>query len=58
MNHYCFSGKRDFSRKFRVLVAGGGTDDAAFFFAEQLRGTNAEVVYLDISQASMKVNCI
>ena len=36
-----------------ALVAGGGTGDATIFLAEQLRGTNAEVVHLDMSQASI-----
>jgi len=55
INHYCFEGKRDFSKNFRVLVAGGGTGDALIFLAEQLRDTDAEIVYLDLSHASMAV---
>jgi len=55
INHYCFEGKRDFSKGFRVLIAGGGTGDALIFLAEQLRDTDAEIVYLDFSQASMAV---
>ena len=53
INHYCFAGKQSFQNHFRALVAGGGTGDATIFLAEQLRGTNAEVVHLDMSQASM-----
>ena len=53
INHYCFSGKQSFSNGFRALVAGGGTGDATIFLAEQLRGTNAEIVHLDISHASI-----
>ncbi len=55
LNHYCFGAKRDFRNDFRVLIAGGGTGDAAIFLGEQLRGTRAEIVYLDISTASMEV---
>jgi len=55
INHYCFEGKRDFSKGFRVLVAGGGTGDALIFLAEQLRDADAVIVYLDFSQASMAV---
>src|SRR5690348_2765115 len=47
LNHYCFSGRKDFRKDFRVLVAGGGTGDSVVFLAEQLRGTKAEIVYLD-----------
>lgn len=55
INHYCFRGRRDFRRDFRVLVAGGGTGDAVVYLAEQLRQTSAEVVYLDFSSAAMAV---
>ncbi|MDB5884949.1 MAG: Methyltransferase type 12 [Polaromonas sp.] len=53
INHYCFAGKQSFSQGFRVLVAGGGTGDATIFLAEQLRGTDAEIVHLDMSHASI-----
>ena len=53
INHYCFAGKQSFQDSFRTLVAGGGTGDATIFLAEQLKKTNAEVVYLDMSQASI-----
>ena len=55
LNHHCFAGRRDFRRDFRCLVAGGGTGDSAIFLAEQLRDCNAEVVYLDLSEASRQV---
>ncbi|MGZ8197218.1 MAG: class I SAM-dependent methyltransferase, partial [Burkholderiales bacterium] len=55
MNHYCFRGRQSFQNHFRCLVAGGGTGDAAIFLAEQLRGTNAEIVYLDMSEASRRI---
>lgn len=55
LNHHGFGGRRDFSKRFRVLVAGGGTGDAAIFLAAQLRGTPAEVVCLDLSEASLAI---
>lgn len=53
INHYCFAGKQSFKNGFRALVAGGGTGDATIFLAEQLRPTNAEIVHLDMSHASI-----
>jgi len=55
INHYCFRGRRDLTRSFRVLLAGGGTGDATIFLAEQLRDTDTEIIHLDISSASMEV---
>jgi SAM-dependent methyltransferase len=57
LNHYLFAGKRDFSQSFRVLVAGGGTGDAAIMLAQHLadRGKAGHVTYLDLSTASRKV---
>ena len=55
MNHYCYQGKESFGSGFRVLVAGGGTGDATIFLAEQLRHTDAEIVHLDLSQASIRI---
>lgn len=55
INHYCFGGKRDFRKNFRVLIAGGGTGHAVIFLAEQLRDTNAEIFYVDLSKASREV---
>jgi 2-polyprenyl-3-methyl-5-hydroxy-6-metoxy-1,4-benzoquinol methylase len=55
LNYFCFEGGRDFSKPFRVLVAGGGTGDCLIYLAEQLRDTPAEVVYLDMSKASMNI---
>ena len=54
INFYCFKGKRDFYN-FRVLIAGGGTGDATIFLAEQLRDKSSEVIYVDISHASMDI---
>lgn len=55
MNHYCYQGKESFRNGFRILVAGGGTGAATIFLAEQLRGTDAQIVHLDLSAASIKI---
>ncbi len=55
LNHHGFGGKRNFHKNFRALVAGGGTGDSTICLAEQLQGTDAEITYLDMSMASMKV---
>lgn len=55
INQYCFKGKEDFNN-FRVLVAGGGTGDAAIAWGELLlEKENSEVVYLDMSSKSMSI---
>jgi len=55
INHYCYRGKQSFDQGFRALVAGGGAGDAAIYLAHHLKGRNAEVVYLDMSTASMAI---
>ena len=55
LNHYCFSGKRNFNKDFRALIAGGGTGDGLIFLAEQLRGSKHEIVYLDVSSSSSEI---
>lgn len=57
LNHYLFSGKRDFSKPFRALVAGGGTGDAAIMLAQHLSdcGDQGTVTYLDLSTASRAI---
>ncbi len=55
LNHYCFGGRQSFRQGFRALVAGGGTGDATIFLAEQLRGTDARVVHLDLSETSTRI---
>ena len=57
VNHYLFSGRLNFVRPFRALVAGGGTGDACIMLAQQLvdRRCPGEVVYLDLSTASRQI---
>jgi SAM-dependent methyltransferase len=55
LNYYCYAGRRDFSKPFRALIAGGGTGEALVHLAEQMRGYQAEIIYLDMSRASMEV---
>ena len=55
INHYCFAGKQSFRNGFRALVAGGGTGDATIYLAEQLKHGNAEIVHLDLSEASIAI---
>jgi SAM-dependent methyltransferase len=57
INHYLFSGRLNFTRPFRALVAGGGTGDACIMLAQQLadRRCPADIVYLDLSTASRQI---
>lgn len=55
INHICHGGEKDFTRDSRILIAGGGTGDVTIFLAEQMRDTDCEIVYLDMTQASMNV---
>jgi len=55
INQYCFGGNRDYSKGFRVLVAGCGTGDSVIWLAYQLRDTQAEIVAVDISEASLAI---
>lgn len=57
VNHYVFGGRRDLSKPLAVLVAGGGTGDAAILMAQQMAdaGVPGEVVHLDQSEASQNV---
>src|SRR3954467_3109536 len=55
INHYGFAGRRDFTKDFRALVAGGGTGDATILLAHQLRDTDAQIVHLDFSHASLEI---
>ncbi|MFQ5644808.1 MAG: class I SAM-dependent methyltransferase, partial [Thiogranum sp.] len=55
ISHFCFRGSRDLRQASRILVAGGGTGDAVIYLAEQLRGSDSELVYVDMSTASMGI---
>ena len=57
INHYVYAGRRDFSRPFRVLVAGGGTGDVTVMLAQRLadRSCPGEIVHLDLSAASTRI---
>jgi len=37
INHYLFSGRLNFNRPFRALIAGGGTGDACIMLAQQMK---------------------
>lgn len=55
INYYCFGGRNSFKNGFRALVAGGGTGDATIFLAHQLRNTDAQIVHVDLSSASIAI---
>ena len=57
IDHFLFGGKRDWSKPFRALVAGGGTGDALVMLAQTLAdaGCPAEIVYLDLSEAAREI---
>jgi SAM-dependent methyltransferase len=55
VNHVLWGGRQNLDGDFSVLDAGCGTGDATIFMAEQLRGTRARLVALDMSAASLGV---
>ena len=55
LNHWLYGGTETFKNNFRVLIAGGGTGDSVIYMATQLKNTNAEIIYLDFSRASMEI---
>lgn len=57
VDHYLFEGKCDWSTPMRVLFAGGGTGDGLIMFAAycQAAGVPVEIVYLDLSEASLDI---
>src|SRR5262249_22531381 len=54
IDHYVFAGRRDWTKPFRALIAGGGTGDGTIMLAQHLadRGCPAELIYLDLSTAA------
>ncbi|MDG4648497.1 class I SAM-dependent methyltransferase [Roseibacterium sp. SDUM158017] len=57
IDHFLHAGRRDWTRPFRALVAGGGTGDALIQLAQVMAsaGREAEIVYLDLSKASRRI---
>lgn len=57
IDHFLFAGKRDWSRPFKALVAGGGTGDALIQMAQVLTsaGRPYEITYLDLSVSARDV---
>jgi len=56
VNQYCYAGRRDFGKPFRILVTGGGTGDPTVFLAVQAATLpNAEIVHLDINREAMNI---
>lgn len=57
IDHFCFGGCRDWTRPFRVLVAGGGTGDALIMLAQRLHDARvpADITYVDLSTASRRI---
>jgi ubiquinone/menaquinone biosynthesis C-methylase UbiE len=57
LNHFVFGGRRDLTKPLQVLVAGGGTGDAAIMLAQQMTdaGVPGKIVHLDLSAASQKI---
>ncbi|MAS45306.1 MAG: methyltransferase [Rhodobacteraceae bacterium] len=57
IDHFLFRGRRDWSRPFRALIAGGGAGDALVMIAQKLAdaGRPAELTYVDMSEASRAV---
>ena len=57
IDHYLFSGVRDWSRPLRVLVAGGGTGDGLIQLAQMMANLRrpCEITYVDLSTASRRI---
>ncbi|NBD28685.1 MAG: methyltransferase [Alphaproteobacteria bacterium] len=57
IDHFIFSGQRDWSRPLRALVAGGGTGDGLIQLAQMMdwAGKPYEITYLDLSTPSRAV---
>lgn len=57
IDHFLFSGKRDWRKPLRALVAGGGTGDGLIQLAALMSaaGRPYEITYLDLSTAAREV---
>ena len=57
IDHFLFAGRRNWSKPFRALVAGGGTGDALIQMAQVLTsaGKPFEITYLDLSEAAAEI---
>lgn len=57
IDHFLFSGRRDWSQPLRALVAGVGTGDGLIQLAQLLSRVGApyEITYVDLSRAARKV---
>jgi SAM-dependent methyltransferase len=55
VNHFGFRGRKDWTSRARILVAGGGTGDGLVYLAHQVRKARCEIVYLDLSAAALSV---
>ena len=57
IDHFLFSGRRDWSQPFHALVAGGGTGDALIQMAQVLTsaGKPFEITYLDLSPKAREI---
>lgn len=57
IDHFLFGGARDWSKPFKVLVAGGGTGDALIQIAQTLTsaGQPYDITYVDLSTASREI---
>ena len=57
IDHYIYGGKRNFTKEFRVLVAGCGTGDALIDLGKQVQhaGIPARFLAIDLSDASLEI---
>ncbi|MEM6609846.1 MAG: class I SAM-dependent methyltransferase [Pseudomonadota bacterium] len=57
IDHFLFAGRRDWSRPFRALVAGGGTGDGLIQLAQVLTsaGKPHHITYLDVSPKAREI---
>lgn len=57
MDHFLWGGQRDWSKRLRVLVAGGGTGDGLIQLAQLMTDARRpyDITYVDLSRASREV---